>query len=217
MAEKPTTNPADEVFGTLYALDVTDKIKEKNGLQYLPWSAAWAEVKKLYPGATFTIYKQKMDELGNTRFWHDDGHTGWVEVGVTIHGLEVIENLAIMDFKNKSIPADQITSVDANKSMKRCLVKALAEHGLALHVYLGEDLPEDVRQTNDLQTELLALINKKASLSDKAKEKVAELCKAAEAEANPHFEANEITGDPRNIDSIEILEKLKRQLLTVRK
>ena len=208
---------AKSVFDVLSALDVTDKIKEKNGLSYLPWAAAWSEVKKIYPDASFTVHKQVMDELGNTRFWHEDGKSGWVEVGVTIQGQEIVENLAIMDFKNKSIPADQITSVDANKSLKRCLVKALAEHGLSIHIYMGEELPEEVGRTIELQNDIMELIKKKVALSAKAKENVAELCKAAEAQANPHFDADEITGNPKNIDDSDILEKLKRQLLAVRK
>ena len=205
------------VFSVLSALDVTDKIKEKNNLSYLPWAAAWSEVKKVYPDATFTVYKQVMDEFGNTRFWHDDGKTGWVEVGVTIEGLEVIENLAIMDYKNKSVPVDQITSVDANKSLKRCLVKALAEHGLAIHIFMGEELPEELSRAIELQSEVLDLVKKKVALSDKAKDKVAELCRTAEKEANPQFDDSEITGNPKNIDDADILEKLKRQLLAVRK
>ena len=205
------------VFSTLSAIDLTDKIKEKNGLSYLPWAAAWSEVKKVYPDASFTIYKQIMDELGNTRFWHDDGKTGWVEVGVTILGQEVIENLAIMDFKNKSIPADQITSVDANKSLKRCLVKALAEQGLSIHIYMGDELPEEISRVIEMQSDILGLIKKKAGLSDNAKKKVADLCKAAEKEANPQYDESEISGNPKNIEDIEVLEKLKRQLLAVRK
>jgi len=210
-------NQEKSVFSVLSALDVTDKIKAKNGLNYLPWAAAWSEVKKIYPDATFTIYKQIMDEYGNTRFWHDDGRTGWVEVGVTIQDHEVIENLAIMDFRNKSIPADQITSVDANKSLKRCLVKALAEQGLSIHIFMGEELPEEISRVVDTQNEIMSLIKKKVALSDNAKEKVSELCKAAEREANPHFDDSEITGNPKNIDDIDMLEKLKRQLMAVRK
>ena len=205
------------VFNVLSAIDLTDKIKQKNNLNYLPWAAAWSEVKKIYPDASFTIYKQVMDELGNTRFWHDDGRTGWVEVGVTIEGQEIKENLAIMDYRNASIPAEKITSVDANKSLKRCLVKALAEHGLAIHIFMGEELPEEISKMVDLQNEIMELIKKKVALSDKAKAKVAELCKAAEAEANPQLEPDEIKGDPRNIDSGEILDRLKRDLLAVRK
>jgi hypothetical protein len=47
-----------------------------------------------------------------------------------------------MDFKNKSIIADNITSFDVNKAIQRSLTKAVARHGLGLYVYAGEDLPE---------------------------------------------------------------------------
>jgi len=211
MAEK------NSVFNELNAVDVKDKIREKNGLKYISWASAWAEVKKRYPGATFKVYKQIVDDGGNTRPWHDDTRTGWVEVGVTIDGNEIIETLAIMDYKNQSIPADQITSVNANKSLKRCLVKAIAMHGLGLYIYEGEDLPEETGKVIELQNDIMSIIKKKAALSDGAKEKVGVLCKNAEKEANPHFEESEITGNPKNIDDIDILEKLKRQLLGIRK
>ena len=34
------------VFDILNAVDVSTKIKAKNGLSYLSWASAWAEVKK---------------------------------------------------------------------------------------------------------------------------------------------------------------------------
>lgn len=80
------------------------------------------------------------------RFWYDDGCTGWVKVGVTICGIEHIEHYPIMDYKNNSIPADKITSTDANKAVKRALAKACAEHGLALYIYEGEDIPEQAKK-----------------------------------------------------------------------
>lgn len=205
------------VFDILNAVDVSDYTDEKNGLTYLSWANAWAEVKKKYPEATFTVYPQVMDEAGNTRFWHDDGHTGWVEVGVTIGGQEYIETLAIMDFKNKAIAADQITSTDANKAMKRCFVKACALHGLGLYIYRKEDLPEEASKTLELKTKIKELVTKRCALSDKAKEKVAELCKAAEQEANPELGKESITGNYNNIDDVDILTKLEKQLMAVRK
>lgn len=205
------------VFERLNNVDVSEKIKEKNGLKYLSWSSAWAEVKKLFPDASCRKIPQIMDEQGNTRPWHDDGKSGWVEVGVTINGEEVIETLAIMDFKNKAIPAADITSVEANKSIKRCMVKAIAMHGLGLYIYEGEDMPEETSKLIELRDEVSDLMKKKCELSDKAKEKVRELCKNAEAEANPHMGEDEITGNPKNIDDVGIMEKLKRQLLAVRK
>lgn len=205
------------VFETLNGVDVSEKTKEKNSLTYLPWITAWSEVKKRYPDATYKIEPQVMDDFGNTRFWHDDGKTGWVEVSVTIDGLTHTEVLAIMDFKNKSIPVDQITSVDANKSMKRCLVKAIAMHGLGAYIYSGEEIPEEISKIQELQDDVTALAKKKSALSDGAKEKCIDLCKKAEKAANPYIEDELITGKVGNIESVEVLEDLKRRLLAVRK
>ncbi len=207
----------NDVFNTLNDVDVSDKVKEKGGLSYLSWASTWSEVKKRYPNATYHIHPQTMDEYGNTRFWHDDGKTGWVEVSVTINEITHTEILAIMDFKNKSIPADQITSVDANKSEKRCLVKACAMHGLGLYIYEGEELPEEISKIIDLQEDVTELAKKKSGLSDKAKDKSIELCKEAEKEANPDLDDELITGKISNINDAAILESLKKKLLAVRK
>lgn len=125
------------IFETLNNINVEEHIEEKNNLRYLSWAWAWAEVKKIYPLAQYTIYE-------NQDGWNyfTDGRTGWVKTGVTIEGLEHIEYLPIMDYKNKSIPLDKITSFDVNTAIQRSLTKALARHGLGLYVYAGEDLPE---------------------------------------------------------------------------
>ena len=124
-------------FIELNSINVNDKTEQKNGLTYLSWSFAWGEVKKRYPDATYTIY-----ENANGFFYHTDGKTCWVKTGVTVNGIEHIEYLPVMDYKNKSIPADQVTSFDVNKAIQRSLTKAVARHGLGLYVYAGEDLPE---------------------------------------------------------------------------
>jgi hypothetical protein len=124
-------------FETLNRINVNEHTEKKNGLTYLSWAWAWAEVKKAFPDATFTVYH-------NAQGWiyHTDGKTAWVETGVTINGIEHIEYLPVMDFKNRSIPLDGITSVDVNKAIQRSLTKAAARHGLGLYIYAGEDLPE---------------------------------------------------------------------------
>ena len=219
MAES-TGNKSTEnisVFNDLNQVDVSKKVKSKNGLTYLSWASAWAEVKKRHPDATYTIYSQVIDDRGNMRFWHDDGKTGWVKVGVTIGNIEMVETLAIMDFKNKSIPAEQITSVDANKSMKRCLVKACAMHGLGLYIYEGEDLPEDTVIYNELVDKVGTLAKKKAALSEEAKAKVLDYCKKAEKEAFPDEDETTITGNITLIKDSDILTKLHKQLLAIRK
>lgn len=207
----------NDVFNTLYKIDVSEKIKEKNGLSYLSWASAWAEVKKLFPDATYKIYPQIMDELGNTRFWHTDEKSGWVEVGVTINGVEQVEVLAIMNLKNQAIAPENITSTEANKAKQRCLVKACAMHGLALHIYEGEDIPESVARAEELKELVANVVAKKVKLSDKAKAKVAELCKKAEKEANPDLDDELISGNYKNIDDVDVLEKLYNNILAVRK
>lgn len=128
----------ENYFKELYGVDCSSKTEKKNGLTYLSWAWAWAEVKKRYPDAFYTIY-----EDANGRFYHSDGKTCWVKTGVTVNGLEHIEYLPVMDFKNKSISAESVTSFDVNKAIQRSLTKAAARHGLGLYIYAGEDLPED--------------------------------------------------------------------------
>ena len=127
-------------FVELNGINVNGKTEQKNGLTYLSWAWAWAEVKKLHPDATYTIYENE-----NGWFYHTDGKTAWVKTGVTVNGIEHIEYLPVMDFRNKSISIDSLTSFDVNKAIQRSLTKAVARHGLGLYIYAGEDLPEDER------------------------------------------------------------------------
>jgi hypothetical protein len=72
-----------------------------------------------------------------------------VKTGVTVVDgemkLEHTEYLPVMDYRNKSIPVDSVTSFDVNKAIQRSLTKAVARHGLGLYIYAGEDLPEAER------------------------------------------------------------------------
>lgn len=147
------------VFSTLNAVNCNGHTEKKNNLTYLSWAWAWAEVKKLYPNASYTIYE-------NAQQWNyfTDSKTCWVKTGVTIEGLEHIEYLPVMDFRNNSIPADKVTSFDVNKAIQRSLTKACARHGLGLYIYAGEDLPEEEQPTaqpkNDIDIlKLIAEVN----------------------------------------------------------
>lgn len=125
-------------FKALNAINVNDKTEQKNGLTYLSWAWAWGEIKKIHPDANYTVYE-------NPQGWNyfTDGRTCWVKTGVTVNGIEHIEYLPVMDYKNKSIPFESVTSFDVNKAIQRSLTKACARHGLGLYIYAGEDLPED--------------------------------------------------------------------------
>ena len=141
-------------FEKLNNINVNDKTEQKNGLTYLSWAWAWGEIKKVDPKANYTIY-----ENADGMFYHTDGKTAWVKTGVTVDGIEHIEYLPVMDYKNKSISADNITSFDVNKAIQRSLTKACARHGLGLYIYAGEDLPESEKMSDeDMKAEIKKLI-----------------------------------------------------------
>lgn len=209
-------------FQKMYDADLSNKISTKNGLTYIAWAADLAEIKKEYPDFRYEVHEDILEYVVLTnangqevvplkkRFWFDDGKTAWVTVSVwNPNGVEYVESLPIMDFKNKNIPADAVTSMDANKAVKRCLVKAIAiAYGLGLYVYEGEDLPQAVAEANALQEELMDLIKKKSALSVSTANKVAEICKEKLPECN---------GDPRLETDNEVLKELKKSLLAIRK
>ena len=128
----------DNYFNDLYAVNVNGHTEKKNNLTYLSWAWAWGEIKKRHPDAAYTVYE-------NADGWnyHTDGRTCWVKTGVTVNGIEHIEYLPVMDYKNKSISIEDVTSFDVNKAIQRSLTKACARHGLGLYIYAGEDLPEE--------------------------------------------------------------------------
>jgi len=122
-------------FKMLSSIDVKGRTEKKGNLTYLSWAWAWAEACKV------ADVKRKVYETDSGINYHTDGKTAWVKVGVEIDGVEHIDYLPVMDFRNNSIPLGNITSMDVNKAIQRSTTKALALHGLGLNVYAGEDLP----------------------------------------------------------------------------
>ena len=167
-------------FERLNSIDVNEHVEKKNGLTYLSWAWAWAEIKKVHPDANYTVY-----ENADGWFYHTDGKTAWVKTGVTIEGIEHVEMLPVMDYRNKSIPVDNITSFDVNKAIQRSLTKACARHGLGLYIYAGEDLPEDtISQTRaeikPTRAELLDKVNALMDVKNVPMEEVLEVGKVTD-------------------------------------
>jgi DNA-directed RNA polymerase subunit RPC12/RpoP len=145
-----------EQFQTLYSLNVNEYVEKKQGLSYLSWANAWAEFKKIYPDAEYTIVKDD-----NGRCYFGDEQIGYmVYTTVTAGGLTYEMWLPVMDNANKSMKleaytystrqgektVEAISMFDVNKAVMRCLVKNLAMFGLGLYIYAGEDLPEDIKE-----------------------------------------------------------------------
>lgn len=191
MAEK-------SVFQTLYDIDVSDKVKQKNGLNYLSWASAWAEVKKAFPNASFKVY-----ESDTGCIYHTDGRTAWVKTSITINDDEVIDYLPVLDFKNKPILIDNITSSDVNKSIQRSLCRAAARNGLGLFIYEGEDIPESVSELDEINEENLAIASSLAKESDEMKKKVGDLVRQY---------VKGRSANPRSIKDLDVAKELNAKL-----
>ena len=151
----------------LMALDVKEYVEKKNGLTYLSWAHAWAEALKQDPSATFHVDTfQRAD--GTTIPYMEINGTGMVWVRVTIFGKEISCFLPIMDHRNKPIPNPD--SFQTNTAIMRCMTKALALHGLGLHIYAGEDLPmgEAEAKEETKAEEKVEKVKEAVSVSDRA-------------------------------------------------
>lgn len=138
------TEVSKSIFETLNAINVNEHTEKKQGLTYLSWAWAWRTVKELYPDSFKTVY-----EADNGLPYWTDGRTAWVKVSYTINGKEEIEHFPILDYRNRAIPVDKVTSFDWNTAIQRGVTKCIARHGLGLYIYAGEDLPETEQETDD--------------------------------------------------------------------
>lgn len=133
-----TTNQS--VFNTLSQISVKEKIERKGNLDYLSWANAWAMLKSVYPDAQRKVYEHEATGFN----YFTDGKSAWVKVGIIVNGIEHIDYLPIMDFRNNAVSIDKVTATDVNKAIQRSTAKAIAMHGLGLSLWTGEDVPEMV-------------------------------------------------------------------------
>lgn len=141
------------VFDSLNAINVNDKVEKKSNLTYLSWAWAWAEVKKVYPDASYDVIT---DPTTHKPYFYDENLGYMVMTTVTISGQSLDMWLPVMDGANQAMKShsyeystrygvktvDSATMFDINKTLMRCLTKNLAMFGLGLYIYAGEDLPE---------------------------------------------------------------------------
>lgn len=122
----------------LLKINVNEHTEKKNGLTYLSWAWAWAEVLKIDPLATWV--PTHFNPSNPTPFLSLPDGSMMVGVRVRIKGVERECLLPVMNHRNQAIKNPDAFAV--NTAMMRCLAKAIAMHGLGLYIYAGEDLPE---------------------------------------------------------------------------
>jgi hypothetical protein len=121
-------------FAHLNQINVSEHIERKGAFSYLSWPFAVAQLRLADPAATWEVRRF----AGLPFLKSDCGH--FVEVAVTVQGVTLSQIHPVLDAKNR--PIAEPTSFDINTSIQRCLVKAIALHGLGLYIYAGEDLPD---------------------------------------------------------------------------
>lgn len=120
----------------LLKINVSEHTEKKNGLTYLSWAWAWAEVLKLDPDATW----EAVEFNGFPASFAPDG-SALVKTIVTIKGKAKSCWLPVMNHRNQAIKNPDAFNI--NTAIVRCLTKCISMHGLGLYIYAGEDLPEE--------------------------------------------------------------------------
>ena len=127
------TEPVNH-FARLNAIDVSKHIEKKGGFSYLSWPYAVAQLRQADPTACWEV--RRFDGLP----YLVTPAGVFVEVAVTVQGITMSQIHPVLNGRNQ--PLYEPNSFDINSSIQRCLVKAIALHGLGLYIYAGEDLPQ---------------------------------------------------------------------------
>jgi len=122
-------------YTELSAIDISGRIEKKGKFDYLSWASAWDMLKKIHPDANRIIYEHEHSGLPIFPL----NNSAQVKVGVIVNGIEHIDMLPIIDFRNNEIPLDKIGTMDINTAIQRSTAKAIAMHGLGLSLWIGED------------------------------------------------------------------------------
>ena len=131
-------------FTQLSSINVSEHVEKKGQFSYLSWPYAVSQLRLFDETATWEV--KRFDGLP---YLSTENGT-FVEVAVTVKGVTLSQIHPVLDGKNRPLMAPN--AFDINTSLQRCLVKAIALHGLGLKVYAGEDLPQGDTQGESIRT-----------------------------------------------------------------
>ena len=124
--------------------DVSAGVELKGGLSYLSWAYAWNALVEEYPDSTYYFGEPVTFPDGSVM----------VKAGVSVRDITHEMQLPTMDHRNKAI--QNPNARDVSDAQMRCLVKAIAMHGVGIGLYLG-DLKHVVAESKfDKAEQLLA-------------------------------------------------------------
>lgn len=168
---KKVTKPKN-YFQSLEQVDVTKHIQKKGQFKYLSWTFAVREIRRAHPKATWHVHEYK-DEQGLTVPYMKTDTGYYIQCTVTVDDVPMTQIHPVLDFRNEAVK--QPNAFQINTSIQRCLTKAIALHGLGLHIYAGEDLPPDEdgesqKTSKPVQTPIKALTSAQVKEMNKALE-----------------------------------------------
>ena len=134
------TTDSDNYFARLSAINVNEQVEKKGGFSYLSWPYAVAQLRLADASATWEV--RRFDGLP---YLATEAGV-FVEVAVTVNSVTLSQIHPVLDGRNRPLLAP--SAFDINTSLQRCLVKAIALHGLGLYIYAGEDLPQPVSSSD---------------------------------------------------------------------
>lgn len=146
-------------FQKLNAVDVSHLSEKKNDkFTYLSWAFAQEVLGAHHPDAIIEVR-----EYGENNLPYLETPLGYfVQVYVTINEVKRGRPYTVTDSANRPLGAEywvkdkskpeggyytmnrKPNSFDINTAIQRAFVKSVAEHGLGLYIFAGEDLPTDV-------------------------------------------------------------------------
>lgn len=135
------TSNTKNYYAELSKIDIKDKTERKGQFDYLSWASAWDLLKKVHPDANRIVYEH--EHTGLPIF--PVNNSAQVKVGIIVNGIEHIDMLPIMDYRNKSIALESIDTMDINTAIQRSTAKAIAMHGLGLSLWIGEDVVDSIK------------------------------------------------------------------------
>lgn len=135
VADTSVSDTPTNYYRKLNGINIASKINKKGNLSYLSWANAWDLLKSEYPDAQRVIYESPHTGLN----YFTDGKTAYVKVGILVNGIEHIDMLPVMDFRNNSIPLEKVTSHDVNKTIQRSTAKAIAMHGIGIQLWIKDE------------------------------------------------------------------------------
>lgn len=120
-------------FKKLLKLDTKGKTVPygKEGLITLPWATAWQMAMENSEQCSFEVIR---DENGYLYHCDDMGNC-WVETEVEIDGTKRRMHRPILSEYGVDVPKEDLTSMEINTAIMRCLVKNLALFGIGLSLY----------------------------------------------------------------------------------